>query len=396
VTHTDGGTFTDPNNPFATPTTINGKRVKTYHTEFGLGLQLSYEVDLWGRVRSTANAAQLDLLASQEDLHTAAITLSMEVANTWYQLVEKTAELRLLQEQMAINESYLNVIVFRFRNGDVSAVDVLQQDGLLEATNTEYINVQSQIKVLKNKLAVLVGEVPERFEIEPAEALPALPPLPDTGIPTVWMNDRPDLKAAYLRIQSADQRTAAAVADQFPRLSLSASASTSEEQLRDLFDNWMANMAANLVGPIFDGFRRQSEVQRTRAVAREKLHIYGDLILKALQEVENALKQEHYQHQLLASVEIRLDLSQKSNQQILNNYINGDMDFLRYLTSQVSYQELQRVYLQRQLELVQYRINLYRALGRSWLMERNTPPSSEIPQARKPQEEILQTETVNG
>ncbi len=110
---------------------------------------------------------------------------------------------------------------------------------------------------------------------------------------------RPDVRTAWLQIQAADQRVAAAVADRFPRLSLTGRATTANEQIEDLFDNWLASLAANLLAPLVDGGQRRAEVDRTRAVAAEALHDYGQTILEALAEVEDALVLEQRQLEYL-------------------------------------------------------------------------------------------------
>ena len=335
-------------------------------SQFSLGIVASYEVDLWGRVRSTYDASQLDVVATAQDLHAAAITLTAEVARTWYLLVEQHGQLKLLDEQIKTNEKYLEIITLKFRRGQVSATDVLQQRQLIESTKGEQIQVESNIRVLEHGLDVLLGRNPGSLAVAVPAKLSELPPLPQTGLPAEWIRHRPDVRSAELRVQAADRRVATAIADQFPKLSLSVRAETSAEQIRDVFDNWLANLAANLVAPLFDAGLRRAEVERTRAVVSEQLNSYGQIVLTSLQEVEDALTQEAKQKEYLASLREQLDLSRQSTEQTRENYTRGTMDFTRYLTTLLGYQRLQRTYLQAQRELVEFRINLYRALGGSW------------------------------
>ena len=341
-----------------------------YQNAFGLRLAASYELDLWGRVRSNVRAAEFEVRATQDDLAAAAMTLAAEVAATWYRILDTRGQIALLDEQLRTNQDYESLVTLRFRRGMVSAVDVLQQRGLVEATRAEKVRAESALAVLGHQVAILLGRAPAATVTKPDGTLPPLPPLPRTGLPVEWVRRRPDVRSAYLRLREADQRVAAAVADRFPRISLSVGAETTAEEARNLFDNWLANLAANLSAPLFDGGRREAEVDRTRAVASERLHAYGQTILESLKEVEDALVQEQQQERYLASLDQQLDLAVKTTARTRQQYVNGGLDYLRVLTALQSEQRLQRSRLQAQRELILFRIGLYRALGGAWEMQR--------------------------
>lgn len=334
--------------------------------EFSLGLAAGYEVDLWGRLQATHDAARLDMLATRESLHATAISLTAEVAEAWYRLVEQRGQLNLLDEQIETNRKALELVTLRFRRGRAPATDVLQQRQLVEATRGEKVQGQADLKILEHGLAILLGRPPGAAAVPDEGKLPELPPLPKTGLPLEWVQRRPDIRSAYLAVQAADRRVAAAIADRFPQLSLSIRAETGAEKVRNLFDNWLATIAASLVAPLLDGGLREAEVDRTRAAAAESLHAYGQVVLDSLKEVEDALWQEAEQRQLLASLVRQLELSQQSLDRTRDSYTKGAMDFLRLLTSLLSHQNLQRNHLRARRELVRFRINLYRALGGGW------------------------------
>ncbi|MEW6520508.1 MAG: efflux transporter outer membrane subunit [Thermodesulfobacteriota bacterium] len=336
-----------------------------------LGLAASYEIDLWGRVRAGRQAAEFDLLASREDLQAAAITLSAEVAASWYQLLEQRQQITLLQEQISINEQYLALVTSQFSNGQARATDVLQQRQILEASRGELITARTSEKLLAHQLAVLLGKAPGDF-VPPAAAGPVeLPPLPDTGLPARLMEKRPDIRRAFYQVQAADQRVAAAIADRFPSISLLATAEAGDSSVRDLFDNWLASLAANLSAPLFDGGRRAAEVDRASGAAAEALHSYGQTMLTALREVEDALVAETRQRDFLASLDRQLALSSQSMDQTRERYIYGDMDFLRFLTTILNHQSLQRSRIRAGRQLIDFRISLYRALAGGWDLERS-------------------------
>jgi outer membrane protein TolC len=147
----------------------------------------------------------------------------------------------------------------------------------------------------------------------------------------------------------------------------------------DLFDDWAASLAANLVAPLVDGGRRRAEVRRTEALLQERLRAYAQVALEALREVQDALVQEDRQARYVASLEQQLDLLDKAVEQTKDYYTRGQGDFTRYLTTLLSYQRLQRTYLRARRLRMEYRIDLYRALGTSLPL---APPQRMAPAAR--------------
>jgi outer membrane protein TolC len=228
--------------------------------------------------------------------------------------------------------------------------------------------VAGQAQVLENQLNLLIGTPPGQLQLPHVAKLITLPSLPSTGIPAALVQNRPDVRSAWYRVLSADQSTAAAVADRFPRLSISAGLSTGGEYADELFDNWLASLAGNLVAPLVDGGLRKAEVARSRAVTEERLHAYGQTVLEALGEVEDALAREARQREYLLSLEKQLDLAQSVIGRVRDRYLNGAEEYQRVLDALLSYQQLQRNYLSGRRTLIQYRIDLCRALGGGWQM----------------------------
>ncbi|MFH1214986.1 MAG: TolC family protein [Pseudomonadota bacterium] len=359
----------------------SGSATQTAAT-YMLGLGASYEIDLWGRARSTSQAARLDLLATGEDLQAASITLSAEVATAWYRLVEQQRQIELLQTQTATNEKYLDLVTYQFGTGQVPVTDVLQQRQILEASRADMINAETAGQLLVHQLAILSGSDPKSFQPLVPNTMTSPPPLPDTGLPAELLQRRPDIRRSYFRVQAADQRLSAAIADRFPKISLSANAETTGGNSNDLFNNWLATLAGNMIAPLFDGGRRQFEVARTENAAKEALHNYGQTILIAFKEVEDSLFAESQQRKMLDNIEKQLELSSLSTEQIKDRYIHGSMDFLRFLTALISHQELERSRIRAQRELIEHRINLCRALAGGWQLERRPPAAQLSPQLK--------------
>ena len=355
-------------------TELAGREQRTYEDEYSLGLITSYEVDVWGRVRANYDAASLNAQATAQDVRAAALSLSAQVANVWYRLVEQRAQMDLLERQIETNKRYLELVELRFRKGEATAPDVLQQRKLVESTQTEKARVQAELETLQHQLAVLIGELPMTADLPARAGLPDLPSLPETGVPAKWLRQRPDIHGAYLRVQSRDRELAAAIADQYPRFTISGRLSTTATEPSLLFDEWLVNLAGNMTAPLIDGGRREAEVDRQRAALSENIHNYGQTVLTGIREVEDALTNERQQRKTVAGLRRELALSNRTVAQLWDRYTKGTAGFLRVLDELRTQQRLQRNVLSARGQLVRDRVDLYRALGGTWELIR--PPES--------------------
>jgi len=347
-------------------------------TFYSLSLTATYEIDLWRRIRSGRDAARADTRATREDLDTVTITISSEIARAWYELQEQQSQLVILSDQTDVNRTYLELLELRFNQGLTAAAEVLQQRQQLTATEGEVPLVKSRVEVLEHELAVLLGKHPTSEVAADGNGLPALPPLPDTGLPADLLLRRPDVRSAQLRVEASDYRVSEAIADRFPRLSISISAQDTETEFRSLFDNWIKNLAANLTAPVFDGRRRKSEVERTRAVTSERLHNFEKTVLNAFKEVENALVQERRQAEFVANLDKQVEIARQTVEFTRERYINGATDYLPVLIALRTLQRLERNQLEAQRRLITFRINLYRALAGGWELEREAPEKDKV------------------
>lgn len=345
--------------------------------EFTAGFAASYELDLWGRIRSGIHAAELDEKAAMEDIQIAAITLSAEITSTWYKLIDQRLQSLLLDKQIKTNQDNVDILVTRFNLGQARAADVFQQQQLLQARIGDKTTVSANIKSFEYQLATLSGKPVHNLTLEDKNEFPALPPKPNTGLSSDLIQRRPDIRKAYLKIQAADQRIASAIADRFPKISLSANFNSSTPDLHNLFNNWLATLAGNLVLPIIDGHRRIAEVEKNQAIFSETVNQYGAVILSALQEVETALIQEQQQSLLLTSLDQQLKLSRLANEQVQLRYQYGDIDFLRVLSARLTLQTLERSRIRAERELIDFRINLYKALAGGWSLIIPSPKTPE-------------------
>jgi len=345
-------------------------------TSLSVGLAASYEIDLWGRIQNSIQAAELDTAASRFAIDTAAITLSAQVADAYFRHRVSQAQIRLIDSQIETNENVLEIIQERFRTGVSQAQDVLRQRQLIESTQSERINAIADKHLIENELAVLLGALPRVDHLD--ESIQAiLADSSDNTLTPAYLTDslsvvpsqqvfvRPDIYQQYARVQAADARVAAAMADRYPRLSLSASVNFEDEGVKDLFDNWAATLAANLAAPLIDGGRRQAEVERNQAALSEQVNAYAQSVLQAIKEVQDALTVEARQRDQLVNVQSRLKLSKEVLQTLRTSYRNGASSYLDVLDALGRDQTLARQYLTDQQRTISARITLHRTIAGS-------------------------------
>ncbi len=344
---------------------------------FGLSLGATYEIDLWGRIGSLHDASELEFKATAEDIATQAMTLSARIAESWFTLREQKLQLALLQRQRAVNESFLKLVELRFSQGLASAVDVYQQRLQVAGQDSRQPLIEGQITVLRHQMAVLTGQTPG-VAIGPVQSgLPALPPLPALGVPSDRLQQRPDLRALHHRVRAADHRIAAAIAQQFPSIRLSGSTGFESTEISEIFGGWVFNLASSILAPIWDGGRRAAEVDRSRAVMEELLHRYGEAVLNALREVEDALALSYRQAQHLKALDTQRALAQATLAESRTRYINGLGDYLPVLTALQALHRVEENHLRAQKDALLHQVRLCRALGGQWSPSIPVPAPSE-------------------
>lgn len=354
-------------------TTDAEPRVVTETKRFNLSLVAGYEVDIWGRIYTQFRAAQLQVEASREDVEAAAITLAAEVTDRWLQILEQHELQRLLAEQLETNETYLELVEMRFRNGLVSALDVYQQRQVVSDVRRQIPRVQAAEQLLRQDLAVLLGKLPTTpLEIGEYE-LDLVPPLPPTGVPAELLLRRPDIRSAFARLSAAEFEVGSARADLLPALRLTGGIGTNTAEIRHLFDDWFISAAAGLAGPLFDGFRRTAEIDRTLAVVEQRLAEVRLTVLTAIREVEDALVQEARQREYLVALAEQLEAARSALREASSRYRKGLNDYLPVLAALERTQLLARATVVARREMLTFRLSLYRALGGTWTHDLASP-----------------------
>ena len=335
------------------------------------GLAAAYELDLWGRVSAETVAAEAEAAASGQDVRAAAVTVAASVVENWIHILAVRAEMAILEQQIKVNQSLLDVQYLRFSNAMSTALDVLQQREVLAASRAEMPLLLVQERQYLNALALLLGRA-DASGVEVGEPdLPDPPPVPEAGVPIRLLAARPDVVAARMRLEEADWSVSAARADQLPSLNLSASAALSSGVLDNLLTNWINQLVLGLAMPLFDAGERAAEVDRTQAVVQERLAAYGQTVAQAVMEVEDALVAEAGQREYLGLLEEQLAAARAAYAEARERYLQGQDDYLPLLTELLNVQSLERRLVGERAALNIDRITLYRVLGGDWTRNLN-------------------------
>ncbi len=366
------------------------------NNSFSISLPVTYELDMWDRIGSQTRAAAFDMMAAQDDVETLAMTVAANLVEAWLNVLYQRQLRALLEAQVLTSEAYLELVVLRFTEGLGTALDVFQQRAQVEGLRSQLTSTVAQEAVAEQQVAVLTGRIPGA-SIVPVDrvAIPSPPPPPPTGIPSELLVFRPDVRAARHRVESADQRVAAAIADRFPHFNLSASLGFSSPNLEALFDSFVYSLLGSLLAPLIDGDRREAIVQQNHAIVWERTEALAQTLLTAAQEVEAALVQEQQQAAQIASLEARLEAAQLALGEARERYAAGLLDgYLQVLASLSTEQLAEQTLLQAQRQRLSYRVQLHRALGGSWTDALEMPEPHRPIQGEPVDEAAAESETA--
>ena len=335
-----------------------------------LSLVAGFELDLWGKLKARTKAAQLDYAAGQEDLQTLYIGLTARLADLYFLAVEQRAQMALNDQLVASYVDTEQRVERRYRLGLAPAIDMYQSRQTQTAARSIRYLYEARLAEAEHAISVLLGRYPEQNKNGSLAELPAAPNLPGVGIPADLLNNRPDLRAALTRVEAADERVAAAIADRFPTISLSGSYGTLRQDVTaGLLSGEFWSLLGNLSMPIVDGGRRRAEVDRQQAALREAVALYQQTVLNAFKDVEDALANNYATAQRLEQLAATAEATGATLRLSTDRYLAGLDDYLPVLTAQRTDFETRSNLLAAQRQLLVDRISLARALGGSWMQD---------------------------
>ena len=337
------------------------------NTVASVGLNLQYEVDLFGRLSRASQAAELDAQSRAALLQSTRLLVQAETAQTYLALRTLDEERALVRDTVAAYRDTLRLTEARQQAGDIAELDVVRVRAEVAATEAEALALDQRRATLEHALAVLVGEPASTFSLPPqgwTAALPVVPP----GVPSTVLQRRPDVAAAQRSMLAAQARVGVAQAAWFPSVSLTGSAGQASSDLGDLFKWSMRSwgVGALLSMPLFDGGRRQAGIDSARAELDGALAGYREQVLVAFRDVEDQLAalrlladQAEAQARAVASASRATALSG-------TRWRNGYISQLDLLDAQRTELRNRRQALQVRAAQYQATVGLVRALGGSW------------------------------
>jgi multidrug efflux system outer membrane protein len=336
-------------------------------TVISAGADLSYEVDLFGRLAAATDAATLDAQSREALLQSTRLLVQASVAQTYLALRAVDAERALVRETVRAYRDTLRLTERRYQAGDVAELDVARVNTEVAATESEALALDRTRAELEHALAVLLGEAASSFQIAPAEWSTALPVIP-AGVPSTVLVRRPDVSAAQRSMLAAQKRVGIAEAAWFPDLALTASGGYASPELSDLF-KWSARnwgIGALLSLPIFDGGRRKAGVESATAELDAALASYREQVLVAFREVEDQLSGLRLLAEQAEAQSRAVNSASRATLLSDARYRNGYVSQLDLLDARRSELRNRRQALQVRSAQYQATVTLVRALGGDW------------------------------
>jgi len=333
-------------------------------TTHGLSLDLTWEIDLWGRLRSAEKAAAADWQAAAVDFHAARLSIAGQVVKAWFAIAEAKQQVALADATVTSFRTSADQVAARYEGGLTQPLDLrLALSNLADAEALQEARLR-QLDAAERRLEIILDRYPGR-NMETPSLLPDVPAPVPAGLPAHLVARRPDLAAAERRLVAADYRWASARAALYPRISLTASGGTSTEDLDDLLDRdfrvW--SLLGNLTQPIFQGGRLRAAEDRAEAVRRELLEIYAGAVLNAYGEVESYLAAEQYLKRQEAHVARAADQAEAAERLALDRYSSGLENYITVLEAQRRALTNRSTQLETRRLLLDNRVDLILALG---------------------------------
>ena len=340
---------------------------QTNATDLVIPFDVSYEADVFGRVRHTVEAARSSAQASAADLESVSLSLHAELALDYFMMRTLDAEEQLLNSNVTSFEKALELTQNRYRGGVASAVDVAQAQTQLENTRTQAIDVLIQRAQNEHAIAALTGQPASTFSI-PQAAWNTPPPAIPPGLPSELLERRPDIAAAERRLAAANAEVGVARAAYFPVFSLTGSGGFESTSISTLIQgpSGFLSAGASAVVTAFDVGRRRAVSEQARAAYDESEANYRQTVLTALQEVEDNLATLRILNDEAKAQEAAVAAAEHSLELSTNRYKGGVVSYLEVTTAQSTALADERAAVDILRRRMTASVSLIKALGGGW------------------------------
>jgi NodT family efflux transporter outer membrane factor (OMF) lipoprotein len=349
---------------------VNGALVRPVpvtQNEFAIPFTLNYEVDLFGRVRHSVEAANAQLQASAADLENVRLLVSSELAADYFQLRELDSEIAVVQKAITYQQQGLTLVENRHNGGAASGLEVAQQQVVLDSSITQLALLQQQRAQFQHALAMLQGLAPAEF-VAPVRGLEMQPPALPLILPSELLQRRPDIAVAERDTAAANGRIGVARAALYPSISLGGSGGVDSTGISSLLNapSFFWSLGLSALEPVIAGGRNRAQLDFARAGYRESVANYRETALTAFQQVEDALSGLTTLAAAYESQQRAVADAERSLQLANARYTGGLVTYLDVITAEEQALANEREQTQLLGQRMTTSVYLVKALGGGW------------------------------
>jgi NodT family efflux transporter outer membrane factor (OMF) lipoprotein len=337
---------------------------------YSAGVAASYELDVWGRADAVSGAALSDSLLTEDVGSALFMSITAELAEMYYTAIWQRQLRGIAVSGIEVSKKTEELITLRYSKGLVASAELYKARQTTATSRAQLASYDIAIVAASDAMAVMLGKIPGTLEAKGGDVLSAPPEFPEV-IPFDLLLRRPDVLAAYKKIESADKRAAAAVAARMPSLNLAASYGGSGDTPSSILeaDNIVWSIMLNAALSVFDGGRKSAEAEAARAAVSEAVAAYKKAVLMALQDVNIAIVRSGAKAESLSALSFATQAADDGLKVAKQKYQLGLGDYLAVLVAQSTAHSASASYTTALHGLVSSRIQLARALGGTWMSE---------------------------
>jgi len=344
----------------------NAAGSRGWRDSYELSLTASYEADIWGRIKSIEDAGRYEIKGAEADIESLYITLSADMADMYYLYQYLKLQEAMLKSQLKLMNEQLDALKSMYEYGIGDVETVYSKEKAIKDMEGSISENRNSVKDTKLNIAILMGLAGDSSLKLKSGGLKMID-LPE-AVPSSVLKNRPDIKSSFASVMSVDRNVAQAVANRYPKLSFSATASYSSDEISKIVtpENFVANILGNLILPLFDADKRKLESERQKALLSKEIYSYQEDLIKAFKEADSAFSDALSKEKIYESRVDKRKLSEKLLSLSKMRYELGVRKYEKVIDSKVESINSRVAEAKAKRDLISSRISIVRAVGGSW------------------------------